>query len=159
MADIDIPKGTIAVDSGIYQELLEEITNLTGAVNELTKANSTTVIPKAWFEKDFEAYSTSGANTPRYLINNNVLYLYGALKNTKDVSAGVDGLRIMTIPANIAKPLEEVRVVQQGSSINRFFLVVQYNGEVWMSRYGATGYVTVGSGSWINLGVNVPLRA
>lgn len=163
MAGVDsisgIPEGTILVNLGTYQELLDQVTKLTAIVDTVRQPIKLEAIPKGWIASGFEPYATSGANMPRYGVSDGTLYLYGALKNTKEFTGSSETFKVMTIPKDIAEPAEELRIMQQGSSLNTFQLIVKYNGEVHISRYGTNSYAKQAAGGWLNLGIAVKLKA
>lgn len=98
----------------------------------------------------FAQYTTSGVNLPTASRSmGRSIQLSGAFKNNNQLDSNASG--VMCILPVWARPKEQVNFRLQGSGINTFLLVIRTNGELELSRYGASGYVAIPAGSWFNI--------
>lgn len=86
-----------------------------------------------------------------------VVSIIGAIGNskvlkTKSTSDGYPVVEMFKLPDEIEVPMEDIRFVQQGSGLNRFSLVINYNTrKVSIERYGTTSVIDVPVNQWLNV--------
>lgn len=87
----------------------------------------------------------------------NVVSIIGTIGNskvlsTKSTSDGFPIVKMFKLPDEIEVPMEDIRFVQQGSGLNRFSLVIDYNARtVNIERYGTTSVIDVPVNQWLNV--------
>ena len=87
----------------------------------------------------------------------NVVSIIGTIGNskvlsTKSTGKGLPVVEMFKLPDEIEVPMENIRFVQQGSGLNRFSLVINYNDRtVNIERYGTTSVIDVPVNQWLNV--------
>nr|DAZ19203.1 MAG TPA: hypothetical protein [Caudoviricetes sp.] len=87
----------------------------------------------------------------------NVVSIIGTIGNSKVLSTkstgnGLPVVEMFKLPDEIEVPMEDIRFVQQGSGLNRFSLVINYNTrKVSIERYGTTSVIDVPVNQWLNV--------
>lgn len=101
------------------------------------------------YESGFAEYSSSALHQPRYSRNNRLVQLSGAIRNNNVVKSNV--ITTMAVLPVEVRPARAVRVICQGSGMNRYLLTVTLEGELNLDRYGTNSQIDVTVGSWINI--------
>lgn len=100
------------------------------------------------FEPGFSAYSAD--QEPKLTVSGSVVVLSGSVRNADAFNPGNNGVVMLTIPEGY-RPPRYVRSVCQGSSLNRYLLMVGQDGSAFCARYGTTGNIEVQPNSWLVL--------
>lgn len=77
--------------------------------------------------------------------------LSGAFRATSVISGASLPVTINQVLPIWARPRKLKRVVQQGSGMSKFLLVINPSGVMQLERYGTTSPVDIPSGGWINI--------
>lgn len=83
-----------------------------------------------------------------------IVQIRGAIKNTKEISAGDTNIKMATITDTTCRPSQGVNYIQQGSGAGVHLISINTSGEVSISRNrltGTSGYSKINAGSWINI--------
>ena len=148
-----------AVDSNNYQNLLNEVNNLksrlTTLENNITSLESITS-DTGWI--DLSSYLCS--NVSLYSTNSKIQYrkigkiveIRGELRPISLVSSYNEVPILSGIPASI-RPSYNIHAIQQGSGINRWFLLVKTDGSIYFARYGTNSYTNPDSGDWLPINI------
>lgn len=113
--------------------------------NDLVAINET-AFTSNMYKPGFTQYDTSPSGQPRYSRNNRLVQLSGAIRNNVVVSGGV----MAVLPVEV-RPERIIRIVSQGSSMNRYMMTIESNGEISAKRYGTTSPIDIPVGSWLNI--------
>lgn len=100
----------------------------------------------------FTYYGNDANNTPKYKKIGNIVYLAGVITPTQSLDSSIERL-IGDLPVGY-RPSHEVRIVCQGSQMNRWLLTVFTSGNIMFQRYGTTSYSTVPTGAWLPFNVS-----
>ena len=103
------------------------------------------------YESNAEAYSTSGVTAPRAYKHGRVVTLTGNFKSKSTITSSTTEVKIGYVPTG-CEPATTIRVVSQGSDMNRFLLSIGSDGAINVSRYGSASYVNIPTGAWLNIG-------
>ena len=103
------------------------------------------------FASNFGHYNTT--NKVQYRRVGKIVTIRGIAKNTSAVTISSDTtiIDVATISDATCRPSMAYRVVQQGSSLNKFTLAVNTDGVITLARHGTTSATNVGAGSWLNM--------
>ena len=103
------------------------------------------------FASNFGHYNTT--NKVQYRRVGKIVTIRGIAKNTSAVTISSDTtiVNVATISDATCRPSMAYRVVQQGSSLNKFTLAVNTDGVITLARHGTTSATNVGAGSWLNM--------
>lgn len=101
------------------------------------------------YSTGFEQYATSGTQEPKASKFGRFVNLTGAIKNLNQISASQQTV-IGKVPKG-CEPLNNVRVVENGSGVNKFLLVISTDGNITVERYGTTSNIAIPASSWLNI--------
>lgn len=106
-----------------------------------------------WFTLDlgseFKNYNNELNYQPQIKINGNVVTIRGIVSPKADITnTGAEHI-ICTIPEKYRPKLMPLHQVCQASGMNRWLLIVGIGGNVTMSRYGTTDFLTAPASSWL----------
>lgn len=92
-------------------------------------------------------YYDNNSNTPKYKKIGNIVMLAGIITPTQTLDSSTERL-IGNLPEGY-RPVHEVRVICQGSGMNRWLLSIFANGNIMFQRYGTTAMSNVSAGNWL----------
>lgn len=95
----------------------------------------------------FTYYDNNINNTPKYKKTCNIVELAGVITPTQTLPAGSES-HIGTLPVGY-RPAHEVRIICQGSGMNRWLFSIFTNGQVMFARYGTTSMISAEAGNWL----------
>lgn len=98
-------------------------------------------------------YAASGISHPTASRTGRMVQLSGAFKPNSDIAGSADQVTMSSRLPLWARPKEEITVVQQGSGMSRYRLVVTADGYITMSRYGTSSYATAVKDAYLNISV------
>lgn len=101
---------------------------------------------------DFKAYNNYEPYIPRYRKSGKMVYVYGVVMPTAEISASDSGVTIATLPS-FARPAMAVQTVCQGSAMNRWLFTISTDGTMTLSRYGTTAISAVPANAWLPFNV------
>lgn len=96
---------------------------------------------------DFTAY---GSEELVYRTVGNQTYVSGVVTPTKDLEQGTTERLIATLPVG-SRPSKTINLICQGTSINKWLLLIKTDGKISASRYGTTKYENMTKGTWLPL--------
>ncbi|MFT9470370.1 hypothetical protein [Leuconostoc pseudomesenteroides] len=97
---------------------------------------------------NYKNYSSAAPLT--LLRSGNVVSLYGTVTNLYDVSTSIGQDLMFTLPDGFRPPFP-LRVLQQGSYVNRFMMFIDTDGSVYNDRYGSGSAITIPKNTWLNV--------
>lgn len=100
------------------------------------------------FSSNFENYSGTARNNPKYRRIGNVVMLQGLATPVKKTPADSTQVELFTLPEE-ARPSKVFYQVCQGTGSNKWLLTVNTNGSVSFSRYGTNDWVSANPGNWL----------
>lgn len=115
---------------------------------DLVKNDATGCSPASGYSQ--YSTSTTSANYPNATRIGRIVNLSGAFTNNGSVTSSATEIIMGYVP-EFARPATDQRFVVQGSSMNRFLLVITAAGEIMHARYGTSGYETIPAGAWLNI--------
>lgn len=116
-------------------------------IHDLIKVETTMLDPASGWRRYNEVIGYT--NTPTATRIGRVVQLAGAFKPINPMSAGQYTIN-QPLPV-WARPMNNIRVIQQGSGMNRILIEVRKDGAILLSRYGTTADSSLPSGAWINI--------
>lgn len=140
--------GNYTADNGntnIYGVNVKAITkdnNVTVDGIQIARTDTSTITS---FSSGWANYGTGTSPTVRRY--GKVVSLTGALKNTEAITINATHVEVFTIPSGY-RPSQDLLVLCQGSSTNKFVMQVKTDGTVCFGRYGTNSYTEANSGSW-----------
>lgn len=145
-----ILKNTQYADDGIYMTDVNLRQYGTGKLSfqDLVKKDATGCSPASGYSQ--YSTSTTSANYPSATRIGRIVNLSGAFTNNGSVTSSATEIIMGYVP-EFARPATDQRFVVQGSSMNRFLLVITAAGEIMHARYGTSGYETIPAGAWLNI--------
>ncbi len=105
----------------------------------------------ATLTSNFAPYQNEVRYTPKYRKIGNIVNITGVITPTTTLSTTTDQF-IFSMPLEYAPKLE-VRIICQGSGMNRWMLSIFTTGNVVMSRYGINSQDNITSGNWLPFSV------
>lgn len=103
------------------------------------------------YEKNFAAYGTSNKTQPFAVKSGRIVTLFGSFKNTSKISSTKsNGVLMGHLPVGF-EPLRPVAAIQQSSNQNKFMLMIEEDGGIWIARHN-TSDTSVPSGSSLRIG-------
>lgn len=139
-AGTDKNSSTYIYGNGVHLRTNDDDVTVDGIQLARTDKATITSLSSGW-----SVYSTN--NTPTVRRYGNVVSLDGTLKNTSTVTLNATYVKVFTLPSGY-RPSQEVLVVCQGSSVNRFMMLIKTDGSVNFGRYGTTSFPEVATGAW-----------
>ena len=100
------------------------------------------------FSSNFENYSGTASNNPKYRKIGNIVMLQGIATPVAKTPANSSELELLTIPEEI-RPSKEFYQLCQGTGVNKWLLTIPKNGVVTFSRYGITDLTSANPGNWL----------
>ncbi len=131
---------TLPTISGLYSDL---------TVKTSGNISSQGVWNRLKLSDNFAVYDSKGTNFPAYKNTGGVVSIRGVLTVEEALTTSEDNIIIASGIPEACRPAQPVRVVCQGSGINRWLCTVGSNGNVYLSRYGTTENVTIKPGVWL----------
>lgn len=100
------------------------------------------------YASGFSSYSSD--QTPTVHRYGKICAITGAIRCNTAFSGDISGNVIATIPAG-CRPVADVRAICQGSSMNRYLMVITTAGNIYCQRYGVSSTATVPKDGWLTL--------
>ncbi|WP_312189436.1 hypothetical protein [Enterococcus sp.] len=94
--------------------------------------------------------SSSSANYPCAVRVGRIVNLSGAFTNNSSIQSSATEVQMGVLPIGF-RPAQDQRFVVQGSSMNRFLLVITTDGKIMHARYGTDSYATISANAWLNI--------
>lgn len=94
--------------------------------------------------------SSSSANYPCAVRVGRIVNLAGAFTNNSSFQSSATEVQMGVLPIGF-RPAQDQRFVVQGSSMNRFLLVITTDGKIMHARYGTDSYATIPANAWLNI--------
>ncbi len=94
--------------------------------------------------------STTSTNYPSATRIGRIVNLTGAFANNSSIQSSATEVQMGVLPIGF-RPAQDQRFVVQGSSMNRFLLVITTDGKIMHARYGTDSYATIPKDSWLNI--------
>lgn len=104
-----------------------------------------------WLELEITTdFTTYGSEPLIYRTVGNQTYVSGVVTPTVDLEQGTTERLIATLPVG-SRPPKTINLICQGTSINKWLLLIKTDGKISASRYGTTKYENMTKGTWLPL--------
>lgn len=154
---IATPQGTIKRSADFTVNGIELIDDRASGTNTAARMKYSDLIEVATLSitaaSGWSQYAASGISHPTASRTGRMVQLSGAFKPNSDIAGSADQVTMSSRLPLWARPKEEITVVQQGSGMSRYRLVVTADGYITMSRYGTSTYATAPAGAYLNISV------
>ncbi|WP_213356736.1 hypothetical protein [Enterococcus casseliflavus] len=154
---IATPQGTIKRSADFTVNGIELIDDRASGTNTAARMKYSDLIEVATLSitaaSGWSQYAASGISHPTASRTGRMVQLSGAFKPNSDIAGSADQVTMSSRLPLWARPKEEITVVQQGSGMNRYRLVVTTDGYITMSRYGTSSYATAVKDAYLNISV------
>lgn len=154
---IATPQGVIKRSADFTVDGIELIDDRASGTNTAARMKYSDLIEVATLSitaaSGWSQYAASGISHPTATRTGRMVQLSGAFKPNSDIAGSADQVTMSSRLPLWARPKEEITVVQQGSGMNRYRLVVTIDGYITMSRYGTSSYATTVKDAYLNISV------
>lgn len=154
---IATPQGTIKRSADFTVNGIELIDDRASGTNTAARMKYSDLIEVATLSitaaSGWSQYAASGISHPTASRTGRMVQISGAFKPNSDIAGSADQVTMSSRLPLWARPKEEITVVQQGSGMNRYRLVVTTDGYITMSRYGTSSYATAVKDAYLNISV------
>lgn len=154
---IGTPQGVIKRSADFTVNGIELIDDRASGTNTAARMKYSDLIEVATLSiaaaSGWSQYAASGISHPTATRTGRMVQLSGAFKPNSDIAGSADQVTMSSRLPLWARPKEEITVVQQGSGMNRYRLVVTTDGYITMSRYGTSSYATAVKDAYLNISV------
>lgn len=154
---IATPQGVIKRSADFTVNGIELIDDRASGTNTAARMKYSDLIEVATLSitaaSGWSQYAASGISHPTASRTGRMVQLSGAFKPNSDIAGSADQVTMSSRLPLWARPKEEITVVQQGSGMSRYRLVVTADGYITMSRYGTSSYATAVKDAYLNISV------
>lgn len=101
---------------------------------------------------DFKPYNNTASNTPQYRRVGKVVQVKGVVSPTSTIDGSTTQHTIFTL-SSAYRPSSLIYTLCQGSSYNKWLLIITTTGNVTFSRYGSNAWTDAGTTVWLTFSV------